>query len=534
MMKNSLVSGFLVLLVPLAAAADEAPHCTSEKATRAFQVGFEAQRELRSSDALAAYRECLKLEPDCVACQYEIGWSHWSRGEWDAVVAAWERTLKLDPNHEDAKTWIRQARTHGRRSSDDAELRVPIGTRSEPADAPVRLELVSRFQNYKAKVGHPNDHYDQHIASPKSAHFSKDGSKVYINSLEGFRTVVYDPRNDKKITTIRHQFRADDAALFHGESTVFGYKYFRRSPLGNVNYFSGKPVESALSHGGKYLWVPYYRRDFDKLATSPSAVAIIDTSSDEIVRVMPTGPIPKYVAASPDGHWLSVTHWGDNTVALIDTSSGDPATFKYTNHLVVERKLGIKGLSGVDRDRVCGFCLRGTVFTPDSKTLLVARMGGGGIAGFDLTTRKYMGTVLGMKPTPRHLVISPDGKNLYLSSNVSGYVSGIELDRLVEALKEAHGKRVPLDGWKETYVGPGARTVEVTADGRYLFAAVNVAAEVVVVDTETFEVVSKTRTDSYPVGLDISPDGHQVWVTSQGRKGQGGNSVTIFDVTYQE
>ena len=51
---------------------------------------------------------------------------------------------------------------------------------------------------------------------------------------------------------------------------------------------------------------------------TPGAVAVIDTTRDEIVRVMATGPISKYVKASPDGHWLAISHWGDNTIGLID------------------------------------------------------------------------------------------------------------------------------------------------------------------------------------------------------------------------
>lgn len=57
--------------------------------------------------------------------------------------------------------------------------------------------------------------------------------------------------------------------------------------------------QMAMSHNGKYLWVPYYRRSFDLKASSPSALAIIDMQTDKVVRVMPTGPLPKYVAISP-------------------------------------------------------------------------------------------------------------------------------------------------------------------------------------------------------------------------------------------
>ena len=78
-----------------------------------------------------------------------------------------------------------------------------------------------------------------------------------------------------------------------------------------------------MSHNGRYLWVPYYRRDYDHGATSPSAVSIIDTTTDKIVRVLPTGPIPKYVAISPD-KWAAIAHWGDNTLG-VSISLGIPA-----------------------------------------------------------------------------------------------------------------------------------------------------------------------------------------------------------------
>lgn len=50
----------------------------------------------------------------------------------------------------------------------------------------------------------------------------------------------------------------------------------------------------AFSHRGRYLWVPYYRRSFDINAQDPSAVAVIDTRTDSIVRMFETGPLPKW------------------------------------------------------------------------------------------------------------------------------------------------------------------------------------------------------------------------------------------------
>ena len=44
-------------------------------------------------------------------------------------------------------------------------------------------------------------------------------------------------------------------------------------------------------------------------------------------------------------------------------------------------------------------------------------------------------------------------------------------------------------------------------------------------------VDTRLRADAYPVGAAISPDGTQLWVTSQGRGGKGGNSVCVYRVS---
>src|SRR5690606_1017110 len=269
-----------------------------------------------------------------------------------------------------------------------------IGITSTPPQAPVSLELVARFQHRVANTKHPKDKYDRDINSPKSVNYLPEKKKFYVQSLEGLETAVYSIETLEKLKVIRHTFTAENQHLFKdGEYTAFDYQY--RNRKSDFNIFSGKPVESCFSHNGKYLWVTYYRRSYDANAENPSALAIIDTDTDEIVRVMPTGILPKMIASSPDSRYVAVTHWGDNTLGIIDTQGDDPMQFKYVNHAIVDKRLDVKFEPGVkvDRDSNCGYCLRGTVFTPDSKYLLVGRMGGdGGIAVFDLENDyKYLG-----------------------------------------------------------------------------------------------------------------------------------------------
>ena len=388
------------------------------------------------------------------------------------------------------------------------------------------LQRKGRIQAL-ADTGRAGDIYDPGVRSPKSAAFSPDGRKLYINALEGGETLVYAWPSLKRLTVIRHDFGPGDAALFRGETTVFGYPYFNGSE-GSRNVFSGKPVEMAFSHGGRYLWVPYYRRSFDPHAASPSALAIIDTRSDRIVRVMPTGPLPKYIVVSPDSTVAVVTHWGDNTLGAIDIRGDDPAKFRYTAHWIVEYQLPVEGITG-NRDNECGFCLRGTVFTPDGKTVLVARMGGGGLAGFEVATGRYLGTLLDLVPNPRHLVVSQDGRTLYASGNQSGLVGRYDLAAMVQALYAADGKRVSGPGGETLAVGLGARTIALSPDGRALYAAINNESGLVKVDLARWRVVDRAAVDPFTVGLAVSPDGRTIVTTSQGRSGQGGgNSVGLY------
>ena len=519
----------MLLLLALAAHAADPVACTAPAAQAAYSAGYAAQKARKPDEAMSAWTTCIAAEPGCTACWWEKGWTHWARDEWDPSIASWQQVLAQDPAWPEATKWLDAAQKR-KSTFDSLPKPPPIGTTATGGG--VTLTLVAKFQGYKPATDSPKDVFDPAIYSPKSVRFLTDGSKAYVNSLEGFTTVVYDANKLVKLGEIPHRFTAADKGLFSAPSAPFDYAWTHTAPGGNPDVFSGKPVESELSHKDRWLWVPYYRRDFDSNGTSPSAVSIIDTRTDKIVRVIATGPIPKYVAVSPDDSRVAISHWGDNTVMMIDTSSGDPATFKVLPKLmVVEKQLPLSGVGEVDRDAACGSCLRGTVFSPDGKTLLVARMGDGGIAGFDTATGAYLGTITGVKPTPRHLVVSLDKKWLYLSSNSSGYVSRIGLDAAIAGLRGANGAKVPLAGWEGVDVGTGARTIEITDDGRWVFVALNNTAELAVVDTRSMTVATRIRVDPYTVGLDISPEGHRVWTTSQGRGSYGGNAVCVYDVT---
>lgn len=399
-----------------------------------------------------------------------------------------------------------------------------VGIEAQSSDGQIRLKLVGKRQNF----GGTADTRDDAINSPKSVNVHPDGTKYYVNSLEGGTTVVFEMGTNKRLKVISHHIGPEQANLWSEPSPLYPFTHYPKN-----NCFMGKPVESAFSHNGRYLWVPYYRRSYDINAQDPSAVAVIDTKTDEIIKLMETGPLPKMIRASRDGKLMAISHWGNNTVGIVDISSDNPKDWHHKSCLTIDYVLPLhySTTTSVDRDNGSGYALRGTVFTPDNKYLLVGCMGGGGgIAVVDLQKGEYLGRVLGMMSNVRHIIVV--GDYLYLSINGAGYVQRIPLKTFLNAAANMKGKTCQLSGWENCKVGKGARTIEASPSGRYIFAACNNVSQLCVVDTKTMKCICSINVDSYPVGLDVSKDGKYVLVTSQGRSHFGGNALNIYEVTY--
>lgn len=390
----------------------------------------------------------------------------------------------------------------------------------------LRITNIGKKQQY---AGGDSESRDKDIFSPKSVTFSTDGSKFYVNSLEGCKTAVYDATTMQKLGVMNYSFTSKD----HDKTAEpSGYYPFTHYKDGATRAYSGKPVESTWSHNGRYLWVPFYRRTFDINAQDPSAIAVIDSKTDSIIRIFETGPLPKMVATSHDGMLLAITHWGDNTVGFMDISSDKPTEWHHLPPVTVGNKLKLNYslTQPVNRDSNSGFLLRGTVFTPDDRYLLVSGMAGP-LQVIDTKSMRHVGSV-GALYGIRHLDIS--GDYLFGSQNTGGTVVRTRLDSLISAIDNAVAKNTRTIATKAPIttvkVGGGARTLCVSPDGEYVFVACNAASEVVVVDAETMKVVDRIRCDSYPVGLELSADGHRMITTSQARSGYGGNAVNIYEI----
>ena len=346
----------------------------------------------------------------------------------------------------------------------------------------------SWLKHTQAQPSHPRDVFDAQVASPKSVQFLPAGNKAYVQALEGQATLVYNTNTLTRTRVIVHRFGAKHTPLFLPNKR-YAQRLLNAQAPQPVQHFTGKPVEGTFSHKGRYLWVSLYRRSYDPLSQMPSALSVIDTQTERIVRVVNTGSIPKFLTLSPDQQKLAVIHWGENTVGVLGfegdlpppslqpaNASVRPLQVQHLAEWVVGKRLALDFTQKVNRDQQCGLCLRGATFTRDGAHLLVGRMGGGGISVLNTQTGRHVGVVGGSKPSPRHLVLSRDGKSVYVSANVSGWVEKFEVAAVLKAAySQGGGQNAPksIKPSRQVRLGSGVRTIALHPHKNLLLAVVN-------------------------------------------------------------
>jgi YVTN family beta-propeller protein len=128
----------------------------------------------------------------------------------------------------------------------------------------------------------------------------------------------------------------------------------------------------------------------------------------------------------------------------------------------------------------------------------VGLFGDKAIAVLDTTTQKVLKTI--PVTAPDGMVITPDGKKVYVSSTDSGVVEVISTanDTIISSIS----------------VGTMPAGLSITPDGKQVIVSVGGANEAAVIDTGTDAVVSQT-TVAKAHNAAISPDGHVAYVASQ-------------------
>jgi DNA-binding beta-propeller fold protein YncE len=287
------------------------------------------------------------------------------------------------------------------------------------------------------------------------------------------------------------------------------------SPLGTPAVAADQsPASVAVSPNGASVYV-----------TTRRGVAQYDVSSSGALvgnpPTVPAGPTPVSVAVSPDGNSVYVANQG-GTISQYDVGAGG-------------------GLSPKNPASIAaGPMPSGLAVSPDGRSVYVANLGTEAqntalVHQFDVGAD---GTLAPKKPPtvsagdgPSSVVVSPDGKSVYVTNSVDDTVSQYD----VGAGGALSPKSVPEVGAGDTpsqlAVRPGGDSAYAANSGDPTSGGGSVSQYNVGADGSLSPKQPNTvPAGSNPADVAVSPDGQSVYVTDSGAQGSGGGALYQFDV----
>ena len=220
-----------------------------------------------------------------------------------------------------------------------------------------------------------------------------------------------------------------------------------------------------------------------------SFVYRIDTETLVIDRLYRAGPVPKYMAVTPDDGLLLVSNWCGFDVSVIDLR---------THETLAEVEVGRYP--------------RGIAVTSDGATAYLAVMGSTDIAVIDLSAFAADGAsqdadesamlsyLREVGDQPRHLVLSPDDEVLYLSLNG---------EDAVVALDAGTGQEL-----RRVRTGTQPRSMDISDDGTALYVVNYESDTMSKLRTSDFEILQSFNTSHHPIGITYDSFNDEVWVSA--------------------
>ncbi len=313
--------------------------------------------------------------------------------------------------------------------------------------------------------------------APKSVNITPEGKYAYINNLEDCSFWIYDTDNKSIVKKV-----------FFNKTYAKGYNYQTKD---TIHSSAEKPVECDFAGNGYKTWISLHNAGSVVLYDESISVNIrpekfrkarvdnlITGKSYNIeLEEIKTGKTPKIVKSSPDGKWIYVANWFSNNVSVINTDKMEKIKDIKVMHIP-----------------------RGIDFSPDGKYAYILNMGASHITVIDVLNDHSFIKNLYVGVNPRHICISSDGKYAYITLNIPGNIVKYDLEN-EKIIKTIH-------------LGERARSMVLSIDNNYAFVLLYDDNEMAIVRTLDMEIVKMVKTGLKPIGIDITPDGRNIWVTN--------------------
>jgi len=222
------------------------------------------------------------------------------------------------------------------------------------------------------------------------------------------------------------------------------------------------PEQFALSADEKRLFVS----NEDAGRTS-----VVDIASGKLIASIPVGTEPEGVAVAPNGRWVLVTNESNHAVSVIDANSLEV----------------VKSVSVGQRPR-------DIAFAPDSSVAYVSGEFDATLYRIGLKGDEPAQLVLQLRKEarPMALVLDAPRQRLFMSTGRGGTVAVIDLKHAPQLVTE-----VP--------VGTRPWGMALSADGKRLYTANGPSDDVSIVDTATLKAIRKIPVGRSPWGVVLAP-----------------------------
>jgi PQQ-dependent catabolism-associated beta-propeller protein len=286
---------------------------------------------------------------------------------------------------------------------------------------------------------------------PRGLKLSHDGKDLYV-AVSGLPKCP-PTVPDEECAKLKRDLTADGIAVIDTASL----KLTRLLKSGS------DPEQFDLSRDGRKLFVSN---------EDSGTLTVVDVQSGNVESSVPVGKEPEGVRLSPDGRWIVVTSESGNSIYVIDAHS-----LKMVNSIAVGKRP------------------RDVAFAPDGKTVYISGEFDASLFTATLPDSPGATRLLQLRPEakPMGVIFDAPRKRLFVSTGRGGTVAVISLD----------GSKL------EAEIPVGARPwgIALSHDGKRLYTANGSSNDVTIIDTATLQVVKKVAVGKSPWGVVLDSHG---------------------------
>jgi PQQ-dependent catabolism-associated beta-propeller protein len=284
---------------------------------------------------------------------------------------------------------------------------------------------------------------------PRGIKLSRDGSQLYV-AVSGLPKCPPSVP-DEECVKLKRDLTADGIAVIDTASLK----------LTRVLKAGSDPEQFDVSRDGRRLFISN---------EDTATLSVLNVSTGAIEAAIAVGREPEGVRVAPDGHWVIVTSETGNSVSVIDSS-----TLKVVTAVAVGKRP------------------RDVAFTADSKSIYISGELDASLYGAPIPQAQSATRLLQLRTQDRPMGLALDAarKRLYVSTGRGGMVAVVSVE----------GPKLV------TEIAVGARPwgIALARDGRRLYTANGSSNDVTVIDTKTLAIVKKIPVGSSPWGIALAP-----------------------------